>query len=60
MLKKLKEDIINDFTILNNNKISITPLNNIVDGNNKKSVFGSVETLKYYWDCVRTHRRTDF
>jgi hypothetical protein len=59
MLKKLKEDIITGFNILNDNKIFITPLNNIVDGNNNKSVFGSGETLKYYWDCVRTNRRTE-
>jgi hypothetical protein len=48
MLKRFKEDVLTGLDILNENRISITPLNNIVEGNNNKSVFGSGETLKYY------------
>ena len=53
MLKKLKEDVLTGFNVLNENRISVTPLNNIVEGNNNESVFGSGETLKYYWDCEK-------
>ena len=59
MLKRLKDDIITGFNILNDNKISITPLNNIVEGKNKKNDFSCGTTLKYYWDCVKSNRRTD-
>ena len=52
MLKRMKEDIIEGFILLNEDKISITPLHNIVDGNNNKSVFGSGEPLRYYWDSI--------
>jgi hypothetical protein len=53
MLKKLKEEVLTGFNVLNENRISITPLNDIVEGNNNKSVFGFGETLKYYWDCKK-------
>jgi hypothetical protein len=59
MLKRLKDDIITGFNIFNDNKISITPLNNIVEGNNKKSYFSSGTTLNHYWDCVKSNRKTD-
>ena len=48
MSKRFKEDVLTDFDILNENRISITPFDNIVEGNNNKSAFGSGETLKYY------------
>ncbi len=54
MLKKLI-NILNDYIYI----YIITPLNNINENDNNKSDFTCGATLKYYWYCVKSNRRTD-